>query len=423
MILALDVAAENGVADALSFDMGGTTAKLTLIDGLQPQYGRTFEVARAYRFLKGSRPAAAHSRDRHGGDRGGRRLHRPGGRTQTHQCRAGQRWLRPGPACYAAGGTEATVTDGDLVLGRIDPGNFAGGKIALDAAAAEMAVAEHVAGPLGMDAAIAAAGIAEIVDENMASAARVHAVENGKDTAGRTLIAFGGAAPLHAARLAEKLGISRVIVPKGAGVGSAYGFLRAPIGYEVVRTRLVRLQTFEPEALNDLFEGMRAEAAAVVRLGAPQEKLVEVRTAFMRYRGQGHEITVTLPNRAYTDTDAAAFKTLFEQAYTALFGRIIPGLEIEALSWTLSLATARALPARAADPAKAALPTAHGTRRLFDTVSGGFAEAAVHARAALAPGMALPGPAVIVEDETATLVPAAFTASINALGQIVLERR
>jgi N-methylhydantoinase A len=422
VILALDVAAENGVQDALSFDMGGTTAKLTLIDGLQPQYGRTFEVARAYRFLKGSGlPLRIPVIDMVEIGAGGGSIARTDAlkRINVGPDSAGS---DPGPACYGQGGSEATVTDGDLVLGRIDPANFAGGKIVLDGAAAEKAVATHIAGPLGMDAATAAAGIAEIVDENMASAARVHAVENGKDTAGRTLIAFGGAAPLHAARLAEKLGINRVIVPKGAGVGSAYGFLRAPIGYEVVRTRLVRLQTFEPHVLNDLFAEMRAEAEAVVRLGAPAEKLVEVRTAFMRYRGQGHEITVTLPNKPYGPGEADAFKKLFAEAYTALFGRIIPGLEIEALSWTLSLSTARDLPRQAADPAATPPPAPSGRRQLFDTVQGVFADAAVYARTGLAPGMAMQGPAVIVEDETCTVVPAAFTARINTLGQIVLER-
>ena len=422
VILALDVAAENGVADALSFDMGGTTAKLTLIDGLQPQYGRTFEVARAYRFLKGSGlPLRIPVIDMVEIGAGGGSIARTDAlkRINVGPDSAGS---DPGPACYGQGGSEATVTDGDLVLGRIDPANFAGGKIVLDGAAAEKAVATHIAGPLGMDAATAAAGIAEIVDENMASAARVHAVENGKDTAGRTLIAFGGAAPLHAARLAEKLGINRVIVPKGAGVGSAYGFLRAPIGYEVVRTRLVRLQTFEPHVLNGLFAEMRAEAEAVVRLGAPAEKLVEVRTAFMRYRGQGHEITATLPNKPYGPDEADAFKKLFAEAYTALFGRIIPGLEIEALSWTLSLSTARDLPRQAADPAATPPPAPSGRRQLFDTVHGVFADAAVYARTGLAPGMAMQGPAVIVEDETCTVVPAAFTARINTLGQIVLER-
>jgi N-methylhydantoinase A len=423
VILALDVAAENGIKDALSFDMGGTTAKLTLIDDLQPQFGRTFEVARAYRFLKGSGlPLRIPVIDMVEIGAGGGSIARV---DQLKRINVGpdSAGSSLGPACYAKGGTEATVTDGDLVLGRIDPDNFAGGKIALDAAAAQQAVQTHVGEPLGMEAATAAAGIAEIVDENMANAARVHAIENGKDTAGRTLIAFGGAAPLHAARLAEKLGIEQVIVPKGAGVGSAYGFLRAPIAYEVVRTRLVRLDQFDASLLNDLYVDMRAEAEGVVRLGAPNAELAEVRTAFMRYRGQGHEITVTLPQRQYGNEDAETFKGLFADAYTALFGRIIPGLEVESLTWTLSLATTRNLPEKVADPAPNDAGAAAGTRSLFNTVSGEFADATVYERDALVPGMRFSGPAVVIESETTTVVPANFDGHINALGQIVLEAR
>ena len=162
------------------------------------------------------------------------------------------------------------MTDADVVLGRIDLARFAGGKITLDPARALQAVTETIGAPLAMPVQEAARGIAEIVDETMASAARVHAVENGKDTAGRTLIAFGGAAPLHAARLAQKLGIRRVVVPPDAGVGSALGFLGAPIAYEVVRTLLVRLDALEQATIDALFAEMRAEAEAVVRLGVPQ---------------------------------------------------------------------------------------------------------------------------------------------------------
>ena len=176
----------------------------------------------------------------------------------------------PGPACYARGGNQPTVTDADVVLGRIDLTRFAGGKIALDPARALKAVTEAIAAPLSMPVQEAARGIAEIVDETMASAARVHAVENGKETSGRTLIAFGGAAPLHAVRLAQKLGIRRVVVPPDAGVGSALGFLGAPIAYEVVRTLLVRLDALEQTTIDALFADMRAEAEAVVRLGVPQ---------------------------------------------------------------------------------------------------------------------------------------------------------
>ena len=187
------------------------------------------------------------------------------------------------------------MTDADVVLGRIDPDGFAGGSIVLDPAKAAAAIANSVGITLDMTEAEAARGIAEIVDETMASAARVHAVENGKDTAGRTLIAFGGAAPLHAARLAGKLGIERVVIPPDAGVGSAHGFLDAPIAYEVVRTLLVRLDALDQTAIDTMFAEMREEAEDVVRLGAPTGELQETRTAYMRYRGQGHEIAVPFP--------------------------------------------------------------------------------------------------------------------------------
>ena len=175
----------------------------------------------------------------------------------------------PGPACYGRGGEAPTVTDADLVLGRIDPTGFSGGRMALDHAAAAAALRRDVAEPLGLALELAALGVSEIVDENMANAARVHAIESGKDARGRTLVAFGGAAPLHAARLAEKLGLDRVLVPANAGVGSAVGFLRAPIAYEIVRSALQRLDEFDAEAANALMSGMRAEAEAIVRRGAP----------------------------------------------------------------------------------------------------------------------------------------------------------
>jgi N-methylhydantoinase A len=242
-------------------------------------------------------------------------------------------------------------------------------------------------------------------------------VENGKDTADRTLIAFGGAAPLHAARLARKLGMRRVVVPQGAGVGSAHGFLRAPIAYEVVRTRPMRLDALDTALLAGLFAAMRAEAEAVVRPAAPAEPLVEARQAFMRYRGQGHEIAVPLGAGGF---DAADLRARFDAAYAGLFGRTIPRLEVEALTWTLSLATHRPLPAPVADRPPREAPPPAGTRSLLDPATGLREEARIFERAALGPGMALEGPALIVEDETTTVVPRGFAARINALGQILL---
>ena len=422
-ILATTIARQNDAAAALSFDMGGTTAKLTLIDDFRPQYSRAFEVARAYRFLKGSGlPLRIPVIDMVEIGAGGGSIARLDalGQIAVGPDSAG---ATPGPACYGQGGQAPTVTDGDVLLGRIDPQTFAGGDMPLDAAAARAATTAHLSGPSGLELEAAAAGIAEIVDENMANAARVHAIENGKETRGRTMIAFGGAAPLHAGRLAEKLDIRTVIIPAGAGVGSAHGFLEAPIAYEVVRTQLMAVRQFNADRVNDVFTAMRAEAQAVVRLGAPDGELHEHREAFMRYRGQGHEISVVLPNRLYHAADQQSFQALFDAAYTAIFGRIIPRLEVEALTWTLSLSTPVS-PAPAMTGSSAARTVRTQTyREVFDAGRGGFENSACYQRTALEPGDQIEGPALISEAETTTVVPASFDAGINQAGQIVLRSK
>ncbi len=421
-ILAQMIAAESGISRALSFDMGGTTAKITLIDDMKPQQARHFEIARAARFVKGSGiPVRIPVIDMVEIGAGGGSIARVDGlgRITVGPDSAGS---MPGPACYGRGGTMPTVTDADLVLSWIDPARFAGGHITLDAAASHTACHTIVGEPLGMTPPEAALGITEIVTETMANAARVHAVENGKETSGRTMIAFGGAAPLHAARMAQKLGMDRVLVPVGAGVGSAHGFLAAPIGYEVVRTRLVSLNSFDGPLVNSLYDSMRAEAEAVVRMGAPDAPLQEVRTGFMRYRGQGHEVAVALPTGPYGPDSEAAFRTAFEATYRALYGRTIPKLEVEVLTWTLSLAEAKPLPARIPDPPSAAAPSPSGMRRIMDPGVRQLVDAAIYDRASLAPGARIIGPAVIVEAETSTLVPEGFRAGPNAAGHILIER-
>ncbi|MBL0897427.1 MAG: hydantoinase/oxoprolinase family protein [Reyranella sp.] len=421
-ILARTVAAGNDARKAVAFDMGGTTAKLTLLDDLELQRSRQFEVARAYRFVQGSGlPVRIPVIELVEIGAGGGSIARLDalGRIQVGPDSAGS---VPGPASYGRGGTEPTVTDADTALGRLDPARFAGGAIPLHRDKAEAAL-QSIARRLKTDMLGAAAGVAEIVDETMASAARVHAVENGKDTADRALIAFGGAAPLHAARLARKLVMKQVIVPVGAGVGSAFGFLRAPIAYEVVRTRHLRLDMFDARTLNELFAAMRAEAEAVVLPAAPGEKLVEQRQAFMRYRGQGHEIAVPLANQPFAADAADELRRRFEATYEVVFGRAIPKLEVEALTWTLSLATDRPLPAAAEPVAAKKAPAPSGHREVLDPATGTRDRAAIHERDALAPGMTLDGPALIVEDGTTTVVPKGFAARINSVSQIVLEDR
>jgi N-methylhydantoinase A len=423
-IFAVEIARRGRLDKVLSYDMGGTTAKICLIDNFEPQTSRAFEVARVYRFKKGSGlPLRIPVIEMVEIGAGGGSVARLDAlrRITVGPDSAG---ADPGPACYGRGGPDPTVTDADLVLGHIDPARFSGGRMALDPEAAAAAIRRGVAEPLGLALEMAALGVGEIVDENMANAARVHAIESGKDARGRTLVAFGGAAPLHAARLAEKLGLDRVVVPADAGVGSAVGFLRAPIAYEIVRSALQRLERFDAAAANALYAEMRAEAEPIVRRGAGAAGLRETRSAFMRYRGQGHEIAVPLPARDYRADDAGTLRARFEDAYRALYHRIIPGVEVEILSWVLLLA-APPPEAAAAPPGPPApyTPAPVGRRPVFDREAGEFVTVAIHEREDLRPGAEFEGPAIIVEDETATVVTRHFTARIDQFGSIEMTRR
>ena len=249
-ILAAQMARHLSLDRVVSLDMGGTTAKICLIDDATPQYSRAFEVDRSYRFKKGSglpvRIPVIEMVEIGAGGGSIASVDRLG-RIAVGPQSAGS---EPGPACYGRGGECATVTDADVILGRLDPARFAGGTMTLDTQAAARALQDGVGTPWrGRDCPVAdaATAVTEVVDENMASATRAHAAEWGKDAAGRTLIAFGGAAPIHAARIAEKLGLDAVLVPPAAGVGSAMGFLAAPVAFEVVRSRYLRLSGFDPE--------------------------------------------------------------------------------------------------------------------------------------------------------------------------------
>jgi len=423
-IFAGEIARQCGLDKVLSYDMGGTTAKICLIDDLKPQTSRAFEVARIYRFKKGSGlPLRIPVIEMVEIGAGGGSIARVD-RLKRITVGPDSSGADPGPACYGRGGTAPTVTDADLLLGRIDPTGFSGGRMALDRDAAEAAMRAEIAEPLALALELAALGASEIVDENMANAARVHAIESGKDARGRTLIAFGGAAPLHAARLAEKLGLDRVLVPSYAGVGSAVGFLRAPIAYEIVRSALQRLDQFDAAAANALFAAMRGEAEPIVRRGAGDAPLTETRSAFMRYRGQGHEIAVPLSTRIYHDDDAALLHAAFEDEYRRLYSRVIPGVEVEILSWVLLLSAPVPAETTAPQPApEPHTPQPARSRPVLDPETGEFVEVAIHERRDLLPGAAIPGPAVIVEDETSTVVSRSFDARIDAFGYIELTRR
>ena len=422
-ILASRVAAEMGLDKVISFDMGGTTAKICLINDYTPQTAREFEVDREARFTKGSGiPLRIPVIEMVEIGAGGGSIARVDamGRIAVGPDSAG---ADPGPAAYGRGGTAPTITDADIALGRIDPRRFAGGKIALDVEAARRAIASDVAAPLGLDGRMAAFGITEMVDETMSNAARVHAVEQGKAAADHAVVAFGGAAPLHAGRLADKLGVDTIVVPTEAGVGSAVGFLRAPVAYEVVRSRNMRLRDFDPEAANAIIEEMHAEALAVVRSGAPDARLEEVRGAYMRYVGQGHEIFVAFPVRALGSDDREVVQQAFDAEYARLYRRTIPEAEVEVLTWALTLSTVADHPVPVEDvaPRPASAPLDH--LPVPDLETGEEHDVPLYWRPDLAPGARFDGPAIVAEDETSTFVTRRFAARVAANRYLVVERR
>jgi N-methylhydantoinase A len=237
------------------------------------------------------------------------------------------------------------VTDADLMLGRLDPDKFAGGSIRLHPDASASALQSCVGETLDLDTTQAAFGVAEVVDENMANAARVHAVENGEDLAGYTMIAFGGAAPLHAGRLCEKLGIRRCLVPSGAGVGSAIGFLRAPFSFEANRSVFMRLGNFDADLIKTLLAELEDEATRFVRSCDGDAPIQSQFKVYMRYAGQGWEIPVALTREQALNPDRATFERLFEEDYTRLFARAVAGMETEITVWSVNATTPAQQPA------------------------------------------------------------------------------
>jgi|KBSMisStandDraft_5_1062788.scaffolds.fasta_scaffold10725_5 N-methylhydantoinase A len=421
-ILARTVAESCGTERALSFDMGGTTAKICFIDDYEPEISRSFEFGRMYRFMKGSGlPIRIPVIEMVEIGAGGGSIARVDDleRVQVGPDSAGS---EPGPACYGRGGDRATVTDADCAMGLLDPQRFAGGRVALQSTRAEAAVMRDVAKPLKVDAALGALAITEIVTENMANAARVHAMELGKTVENYTVIAFGGAAPLHAARLADKLGVARVVIPVGASVGSALGFLTAPVAFQAVRSWYQRVATLDTAHANRLLDEMTEQATVVVRAAAAKAVLTNTRIAYMRYAGQGHEIAVTLPAGRLAAKDAARLKHSFDAAYRVLYGRTVPNMDVEIMSWSVTVSTKvkRAPRARTLSRKTA---TAAAKRRLFEPKLAQWRSAPVYERAALTPGARIGGPALIVEDQTTIVVTADFDASVNSVGHVVLDKR
>ncbi|MGH7389528.1 MAG: hydantoinase/oxoprolinase family protein [Candidatus Rokuibacteriota bacterium] len=423
-LAAAQAARERGEARLLSFDMGGTTAKACVIDHGAPLVAREFEVARADRFKKGSglpiRVPVIELIEIGAGGGSVARVDRMG-LLKVGPDSAG---ADPGPACYSLGGRLPTVTDADLLLGYLDADFFLGGRMRLDRGAARRAIDEHVARPLGLDPIDAAWGIHRVVNENMAAAARIHAIERGRDLRQYPLFAFGGAGPVHCGQVARILRVPRILLPFGAGAMSAYGLLAAPLAFDFVRTRRQRLDAADWTAVNALFGEMEAEGRAVLgRAGVAEGEIRVSRVAEMRYLGQGHEVEAALPPDGLGPASLPAIRDAFEAAYRALYHRLPQGVPIEALNWRVTLSGPRpeiafrqsdpASPLARAEGAGGGRGSPHPTptngaiksrRRAWFAETGGFIETPVYDRYALGAGTAFEGPAIVEERESTAVI-------------------
>jgi N-methylhydantoinase A len=406
-------AGANGYTNLMSFDMGGTTAKLCLIEDGRPLVTHEFEAARTDRFTRGSGlPIKTPTIDMiEIGVGGGSLAHVDA--LGLLACGPQSAGADPGPACYGGGGTLPTVTDADLVLGYLDPGFFLGGEMTLDVEAARAAIRTHVAEPLGLTVAAAAWGIHRLVNEDMASAARVHAAERGQDATGLPLFAFGGAGPVHAFGVGAALGTRTVIVPAAAGVMSAIGLLAAPLATDAVRSRLEPVDDGTLSRVEPLFAELEHENATVLE-SSGVEQIVHERSADMRYVGQGFEVTV--PIAPGEDLQGA-----FAAAYVRAHGRSGPDVPIEAISWRvlsrgpdpdLRLGAALSVPTHAGDARK-------GTRDVF--FADRYVATPIYDRYRMGLGATVDGPAIVEERECTTVVGANATARVAADGSLIIE--
>jgi N-methylhydantoinase A len=414
-----------GYEDLLSFDMGGTTAKFAVIAGGEPLLAHGFEVDRRYRFKKGSGlPINLPVIEMIEIGAGGGSIARIDalGLLKVGPDSAG---ADPGPACYGRGGERPTVTDADLVLGYLDPGFFLGGAMSLDVAAAREAIRRHVANPLGLSIEEASWGIHQIVNEVMAGAARVHTLERSGDPRRLPVFAFGGAGPVHGYRIAAALGSPRLIVPSGAGVMSAIGFLAAPIAFDFTRSFPGRLDALDWARVNGLIAEMEAEGADLLAsAGVRGRDVTHRRAAEMRYVGQGHEVRVPLPPGPLTPAGVPALREAFETEYLRLYGRLGPPVAVEAITWRvvssgprpdLRLSTAPEATGDAESARK-------GTRRAYVPEQGGMNEVAVYDRYRLGPGATFTGPAIIEERESTTVIGPGAAISVDGEGNLVITK-
>lgn len=412
----------SSLRDVLAFDMGGTTAKAVLgSDGVFPVTTES-EVARVYRFKRGS----------------GLPLLVPvldmieigaGGGSIAHLNEMGLPAVGPessgsvpGPACYGNGGSTPTVTDADLVLGMLNPGYFLGGKMALDLDRARSAV-HRLSKRLGTGIDRMAWGIHRMVNENMANAARVHAAERGIDIRGYAMVATGGAGPVHACGVAERLGICTVIVPPTAGVSSAFGLMLAPISFDFARSYVARLEALNFARLNTLFDEMETEGAGVLReAGVARSQMRIERTADMRYVGQGHEIGIPIPGGRIGPDSLDEIRQAFDTGYIRKFTRTCEGVEIESVHWRVRMSGPKPDIGDPELPPSAGGDAVKGVRPVLFDADTGPEPVPVFDRYRIDPGFRTTGPAIVEEAESTAVVPHGWSFAVEACGSLLLTR-
>ena len=406
-----------GIADALAFDMGGTTAKACLIEDGVPLIAREHEVARVYRFARESGlPIRLPVVDLIEIGAGGGSIAR---RSQLGLPVVGPEssGSEPGPACYGRGGTQPTVTDADLLLGYLDPGFFLGGELQLDVEATRAAI-DGFARSVGLGRIEAAAGIHRVVNEKMAAAARMHAIERGRDLRKFAMVATGGAGPIHAWGVARALGIGTVVMPPAAGVASAFGMLTVPPAFDFIQSLPTPLSQADWNVVRTTVDHMREQGARhVLGLGVGPELLQLELAADIRHLGQGETLTVNLGSRLEEEPERQV-EAAFDAAYKQMYGRRPPGVEAEILSWRLRVAGPlptvwRTATSEAGDYVKT-------KRQMWSEDSGAFVEATVIDRYRLRPGDTLIGPAIVEERESTAVIGVGGNGTLDADGNLIV---
>ena len=408
-----------GHRDLIAFDMGGTTAKLALIEKGRPYTTTAFELHRVDNAPGSGLPVNIQAIDLVEIGAGGGSI----ARARLGVIAVGPESASsvPGPACYGRGGAEPTVTDANVVLGYINPEYFAGGSITLQPRAAARAIDEKVARPLGMALEDAAWGIHVIVNTNMELATRVVSIERGRDPRDLTFVAFGGSGPVHGCRLAQALGIPRVILPAAAGVTAALGLLAAEVRFDVARTYVRRLDAVDPAQLGRMYAEMTQQAMEVVRESALGGEIAVAHSADARYVGQGYELTVPVPPGELDAPALARVRAAFDELYAVRYGYANPSEPVEVVTWKLSAVGGSPRIALAKAPTQGAGPAVKGGRRAYFPEAHGYVDTPVYDRYALAAGARLAGPAIVEERESTTVLPPGASASVDEYANLLVE--